>query len=134
MFTQVTVILSIVAVLIMVQLFRMTCGFRHYTVRQSQQQHWQALFPVTEHQQLIEQMLEGFGRSFLFPRATYWCFRPEDKIATVLGHTDNNHTDHLQYDMFFVVLQDLGLKERPRFEEVDLRTVAELLIAARFNN
>ncbi len=130
---QTAIVLSIVGALILIQLYRMTRGFRRYTARESQQASWMHLFPVKEHQELVHLMLEGFSRSFLFPVSACWHFRPDDKIADILATTDNNHTDHLQYDMFQVVLQDLGLEERPRFEEVDLRTVAELLIAARFN-
>ena len=131
MFLKTAIVSSIVIVLIFIQIYRMNRGFRIYTSRGSQRETWRHLFPVEAHQQLIERMLEGFARSFLFTISAQWCFKPDDKIIDILNATDNNHTDHLQYDMFFVVLQDLGLQERPIFEEVDLRTVAEILIAAQ---
>lgn len=130
--SSVAFVLGIVAVLIMMQLYRMTSGFRIYTSRPSQRQLWLDLFPLPEHQHLVESMLEGFCRSFLFSAKAKWCFRPDDQISQVLADTDTNRTDHLQYDMFQVVLSDMGLNERPQLESVDLRTVAELLIAARY--
>ncbi len=78
----------------------------------------------------MEQVLEGICRSFMFPVKAKWQFKPEDKLADILNATDTNQTDHLQYDMLYVALQDLGLAERPRFEEINIQTVVELAIAA----
>ena len=127
------IVAFIIGLLIVIQLYRMTKGFRQYTKRTSQEAVWKQFYPIESHQAVIAEMLESLCRSFMFSPTKKWCFHPDDTFAAILDATDNNHTDHLQYDMFFVCLQDLGLKERPRFEEESIRTVAELLIAARFN-
>ena len=122
---------AVIIALILFQLRRMTYGYRQYLERPSQEARWRMALPIPEHIEVAEQVLEGVCRSFMFPVKAKWQFKPEDRLADIFNATDNNQSEHLQYDMLFVALQDIGLNERPRFEEIDIQALVELAIAGR---
>ena len=123
------IVAAVIISLVIFQLRRMTYGYRKYLERPSQEARWRMALPIPEHILIAEQVLEGICRSFMFPVKAKWQFKPEDKLADIFDATDNNQTEHLQYDMLFVALQDIGFNERPNFEDINIQTLVELAIA-----